>query len=98
MLCPTPEAAALWSDPALWCLSLTNLTFGFAAAFLNGYVNAAFTKPQLGADFVGFFATATALTAAVMSQAWHGFGVSFFVLVICLTLDMALVWKKGTDG
>jgi len=66
------KAAALWSDPALWCLSLTNLTFGFAAAFMNGYVNAVYTKGQLGAEYVGFFATGTALTAAVAS---HIFGV-----------------------
>mmetsp|Transcript_17715 Transcript_17715/g.50501 ORF Transcript_17715/g.50501 Transcript_17715/m.50501 type:complete len:438 (+) Transcript_17715:40-1353(+) len=99
------KAAALWSDPALWCLSLTNLTFGFAAAFLNGYVNAAFTKPQLGAEFVGFFATATALSAAVMSQAFGALARRFgtkgpLILIrsLCFLAVPALVLVVGFDG
>ena len=30
---------ALWRDPRIWLLSLTNLTFGFSAAYMNGFVN-----------------------------------------------------------
>lgn len=63
------KAMELWPDPTLWCLSLTNLTFGFAAAYMNGHVNAAYTKPQLGAHYVGIFATVTALVAAAVSYA-----------------------------
>lgn len=66
-------AVRLWADPVLWCLAPTNLTFGFSAAFLHGYVNARFTKPQLGAEFAGYFAAATAFLAAVLSQ---GFGLA----------------------
>mmetsp|Transcript_77265 Transcript_77265/g.203410 ORF Transcript_77265/g.203410 Transcript_77265/m.203410 type:complete len:464 (-) Transcript_77265:59-1450(-) len=98
------KATALWSDPSLWLLSLTNLTFGFAAAFMNGYVNAAYTKPQLGAEWVGFYATATALTGAVAS---HFFGMAArhfgskgpFILVgsLCFLAIPALVLFVGLD-
>ena len=30
----------IYKDPAIFLLSGTNVTFGFAAAFMNGYVNA----------------------------------------------------------
>jgi hypothetical protein len=62
------RTVSLWKDPVLWCIAPTNLAFGFSAAFMNGYVNATYTKPQLGADFVGFYATATTLTAAIASR------------------------------
>jgi len=62
------NAVRLWSDPVLWCLAPTNLTFGFTAAFLHGYVNANFTKPQLGSEYAGYFAAAVAFLAAVLSQ------------------------------
>jgi len=61
-------AVRMWRDPALWCLSPTNLAFGFSAAFLNGYVNALYTGPQLGKHFVGYFGTTTAFLAALFSQ------------------------------
>merc|ERR1719282_843730 len=41
-------AASLWRDPAIFLISGLNLTFGFSAAFMNGYVNAKFTAVQLG--------------------------------------------------
>eukprot|EP00932_Pfiesteria_piscicida_P014329 SRR837773.26070.p1 GENE.SRR837773.26070~~SRR837773.26070.p1 ORF type:complete len:261 (-),score=65.87 SRR837773.26070:51-731(-) len=66
------KAIALWRDPVLWLLAFTNFTFGFAAAFMNGNVNATYTKVQLGREWVGYYATATALTGALAS---HLFGV-----------------------
>jgi len=61
-------AVSLWSDPRLWLLSLTNLTFGFTAAFMNGYVNQkdVANNPALSATVIGFL---TALTAAVAGAA-----------------------------
>lgn len=61
-------AASLWSDPALFLLSGSNLTFGFAAAFMNGYVNGHYTSPQLGTFAVAMLAAFTALVAAVGSR------------------------------
>eukprot|EP00933_Yihiella_yeosuensis_P042565 TRINITY_DN37191_c0_g1_i1.p1 TRINITY_DN37191_c0_g1~~TRINITY_DN37191_c0_g1_i1.p1 ORF type:complete len:452 (+),score=38.70 TRINITY_DN37191_c0_g1_i1:24-1358(+) len=60
--------ASLWSDPLIWLLSPTNLTFGFCAAFMNGHVNARFASKELGPQLVAFLAALTAATAAVMSQ------------------------------
>lgn len=98
-------ALALWSDPALWCLSPTNLTFGFAAAFLNGYVNVTYTKVQLGTEFVGYFSTATAFLAAVFSQAFGFAAVRLgrkgpFVLIgsLCFIAIPALVLTIGLDN
>mmetsp|Transcript_80996 Transcript_80996/g.153633 ORF Transcript_80996/g.153633 Transcript_80996/m.153633 type:complete len:437 (+) Transcript_80996:61-1371(+) len=61
-------AASLWSDPIIWLLSPTNLTFGFSAAFMNGYVNGSFTKQELGAKSVSFLAAISALSAAVFTR------------------------------
>ena len=41
-------AVSLWSDPALWLLAPTNLTFGFCAAYMNGFVNAKYAAQELG--------------------------------------------------
>mmetsp|Transcript_48594 Transcript_48594/g.150487 ORF Transcript_48594/g.150487 Transcript_48594/m.150487 type:complete len:432 (+) Transcript_48594:56-1351(+) len=59
---------SLWSDPLIWLLSPTNLTFGFCAAFMNGYVNGNFASQELGKSVVGFLAAITAATAAVLAQ------------------------------
>lgn len=61
---------SLWSDPLIWLLSPTNLTFGFCAAFMNGYVNANYSKTELGQSVVGFLAAITAATAAVLSRCY----------------------------
>jgi len=61
-------AVVTWKDPAIFLLSGTNVTFGFAAAFMNGYVNANYTSKQLGSFAVAMLAAFTALTAAVLSR------------------------------
>lgn len=62
-------AASLWSDPLIWLLAPTNLTFGFCAAFMNGYVNKNFASIELGNNVVAFLAAITATTATVMARA-----------------------------
>mmetsp|Transcript_68643 Transcript_68643/g.200890 ORF Transcript_68643/g.200890 Transcript_68643/m.200890 type:complete len:438 (-) Transcript_68643:135-1448(-) len=98
-------ALKLWRDPAIWCLSPTNLAFGFSAAFLNGYVNATYTKVQLGKEFVGYFSTITAFLAAVFSQLFGMAAVRLgqkgpFVLIgsVCFLAIPALVLIFGLDG
>lgn len=70
-------AFRLWSSPEIWCLSFTNLTFGFCAGYMNGFVNGAFTKPSptFGAGSLGtllattsFVASATAALCGALSQ------------------------------
>lgn len=58
---------ALWSDPCIHLLSGTNLTFGFAAAFMNGYVGATYTKPVLGQAAVPMLAALTPAVSCVFS-------------------------------
>uniref|UniRef100_A0A7S2ICN7 Uncharacterized protein n=1 Tax=Alexandrium andersonii TaxID=327968 RepID=A0A7S2ICN7_9DINO len=60
--------ASLWSDPNIWLLSPTNFSFGFAAAFMNGYVNSTFAQRELGPDWVGALAAITAATAALLAR------------------------------
>jgi hypothetical protein len=48
------KALALWSDPKLWMLQFTNLTFGFGAAWNASYVGPHFTQLALDAKFIGF--------------------------------------------
>jgi len=61
-------AAFTWRDPVIFLLGGLNITFGFCAAFMNGYVNANYTSKQLGSFAVAMLAAFTALTAAVMSK------------------------------
>jgi len=64
----TKAAAALWRDPVLFLVSGVNVTFGFSAAFMNGYVNANYTAKELGNWAVPLLAAMTALLAAVFAR------------------------------
>eukprot|EP00438_Fugacium_kawagutii_P007334 Skav235728 [mRNA] locus=scaffold280:855828:857354:+ [translate_table: standard] len=63
-------AISLWSDPAVWLLAPTNLSFGFCAAYMNGFVNARFAAQELGQESVAFLGAVTALTAAFLAKAY----------------------------
>mmetsp|Transcript_57757 Transcript_57757/g.162926 ORF Transcript_57757/g.162926 Transcript_57757/m.162926 type:complete len:442 (-) Transcript_57757:76-1401(-) len=63
------DAMSLWTDPIIWLLAPTNLTFGFCAAFMNGYVNGNYAKAELGKETVAFLAALTAVIAAAFSKA-----------------------------
>jgi len=63
------SAVALWRDPKIWLVCFTNLSFGFSASWLNGYVNAHFQKMALGSSkYVGFNAALTASITAVSAK------------------------------
>jgi len=65
-------AVSLWKDPKLWLLQVTNITFGFAAAYNGGYVNSNITsvalKKQGGATFLGYGGAVLSLLAAVLAK------------------------------
>lgn len=63
-------AISLWSDPVVWLLAPTNLSFGFCAAYMNGFVNARFAAQELGQESVAFLGAVTALTAAFLAKAY----------------------------
>jgi len=63
-------ALNLWSDPKIWLVSGMNFTFGFCAAYLNGYVNSTYTTKALSADFLGFMGAIVALIATFSSKAY----------------------------
>lgn len=66
---PKAKAAfALWSDPVVFLLAGLNLTFGFSAAFVNGYINGTFTAKEVGEYAVPLFAASTALVAAIFAR------------------------------
>lgn len=69
--CEKLQAAfVLWPSPKIWCLGMTNLTFGFSAGYMNGYVNLAFVKknPSLGCGSLGTMLALTCLVAAASSS------------------------------
>lgn len=99
------KAAGLWTDPALWLLSFTNLAFGFSAAFMNGYVNLTYTKSQLGTEWVGYYASTTALTGALVSYIFGALAQRLgtkcpfiFIGSLCFLAIPALVLFVGLDG
>jgi len=62
----------LWKDPRIWLLSPTNITFGFGAAYLNGYFNATYEAPELGTKSLGTLCAVTVGCAAVLSKYVYG--------------------------
>ncbi|CAE7271012.1 Vwa8 [Symbiodinium sp. KB8] len=62
------SAVALWSDPKIWVLQCTNLTFGFAAAWLGGYVGRNILTPALSSEFIGFAGAMLSGLASVLSK------------------------------
>jgi len=61
-------ALKLWTDPKIWLLCGNNFTFGFCAAYLNGYVNSNYTQHALGSDFIGFLGAIVCLIATFSSK------------------------------
>lgn len=61
---------SLWGDPVIHLLAGVNVTFGFTAAYMNGYVNQEYTAPQLGTGAVTMLAAMTPASAAVFSYAF----------------------------
>jgi MFS family permease len=66
------EAFQLWASPEIWFLSFTNLTFGFCAGYMNGFVNGSFAKPSptFGARSIGALLAMTAFVASAASAAF----------------------------
>jgi MFS family permease len=62
------KAVSLWSDPTLWLLQTTNITFGFAAAWLGGYVGPNILSKDLNASFIGFAGALLSGLAAVLAK------------------------------
>ncbi|CAE7544317.1 Unc93a [Symbiodinium natans] len=62
------SAVSLWSDPKTWVLQCTNLTFGFAAAWLGGYIGRNILTPALSSDFIGFAGAMLSALASVLSK------------------------------
>merc|ERR1711988_1977178 len=63
------SAMSLWSDPKLWLLQTTNITFGFAAAWLAGWVNKHITSKALkGTSFIGFASAILSGLAAILAK------------------------------
>merc|ERR1712176_1414905 len=64
-------AIALWSDTKIWLISGNNIAFGFAAAYLNGYINGSWQAEALGnGDLIGFLGAIICLIATISSRAY----------------------------
>jgi len=64
-------AIALWPDAKIWLISGNNIAFGFAAAYLNGYINGNWQAEALGnGDLIGFLGAIICLIATISSKAY----------------------------
>mmetsp|Transcript_48407 Transcript_48407/g.87609 ORF Transcript_48407/g.87609 Transcript_48407/m.87609 type:complete len:433 (-) Transcript_48407:331-1629(-) len=101
-------AVAIWPDVKLWLLAFTNLTFGFSAAFMNGYVNVHYAAHDLGADALGFLSAATVLAAVLSTRVYAlipqkslvaFLGSIFFALVAIIAQgDVIRLWSLSSWG
>jgi MFS family permease len=64
----------LWKDVRIWLLAPTNVTFGFSAAYLNGYFNATYEGPDLGVKALGILTAVTVGGAAILSKVYGKIG------------------------
>jgi len=69
-------ALSLWQDPVLILVSGLNLSFGFSAAFMGGFVTGTFAKPQLGESAVPMLAAFSATFAAMFARCFGTLEVS----------------------
>lgn len=71
-ICTKASAAlTLWRDPKIWLISGNNIAFGFAAAYLNGYINGHWQKEALGSgDLIGFLGAIICAIATVSSKVY----------------------------
>jgi len=66
-------AVHLWSDVRIWLISPTNITFGFAAAYLNGVFNATVAAREVGASYIGFLSAFTVFNSWVLTWLYGSF-------------------------
>ncbi|CAE7671323.1 Vwa8 [Symbiodinium pilosum] len=64
----TWDALRLWGDPKIWLLSMTNLSFGFSVAWVNGYVNLRWHEATGDLHLLGFAGALTTGVAGVVSK------------------------------
>jgi len=58
---------SVWNDPNIWLLSPLMLTFGFASAFLNGYISGVFVKSELGERWVAMVSSVVSIAGTCWS-------------------------------
>jgi MFS family permease len=94
-------AVELMPDVRVWLLSFTNLTFGFCAAFMNGYVNEHYVKDStaFNESAIGFLTAITAvvagLSAPVFARLSKRFGkgwVVFFGSLAFMTIPLCVIF------
>jgi MFS family permease len=103
-------AIELMPDVRVWLLSFTNLTFGFSAAFMNGYVNAHYVNdsPAFSAAALGFLSAITAVTAGLsapvfarlsarVGKGWVVFlgSLAFMTIPLCVIFADVDRWGVG---
>jgi len=88
----------LWASPELWLLSFTNVTFGFSAAFMNGYFNSSRAVPILGKQSIAMLSAITVISATLLSRPYallaasYGKGASISVGAASFATLAALVF------
>merc|ERR1719261_913055 len=96
-------AVELMPDVRVWLLSFTNLTFGFSAAFMNGYVNEHYVKEStvFSETAIGFLSAITATTAgfsapvfARLSQRFGKGWVVFLGALCFMTIPLCVILGK----
>jgi MFS family permease len=67
------SAVVLMGDARIWLLGCTNFTFGFCAAFMNGYVNEHYVQdsPVLSASVIGLLSAVTAGVAGASAPVFR---------------------------
>jgi MFS family permease len=63
-------AVSLWGDVRIWLLSFTNITFGIAAAYMNGYFNREVATEELGTQYLGYLTAFTVIISVVATQVY----------------------------
>jgi hypothetical protein len=105
-LSTSTAAIRLWSDPRIWLLAPTNITFGMSAAFMNGFFNAHCTAATLGQPAIGLLTALTVLVSMSLSQCyrdlgqWYGKGLplalgalSFGLIALLLIFQNCRSWN-----
>jgi len=92
----------LWSDVRIWLLSPTNVTFGLASAFMNGYFNANYATKELGAQTLGYLTAFTVCCSCIcakliglLPQDQSRYLTPLFIGCAAFALIPVMIWSGG---
>lgn len=98
------QSIKLWTNPNTFLLSFTNMTFGFSAAYMNGFVTGNLVSPNMGPTTIGVLGGLTCLCAGCfcavfrqLHESWsYGKGGVLLIGSLCFSAIPLIIYLYDT--